>query len=163
MVQTPAMPEDTHHDASDELAADDPHRRPPGASDELVEAVGQVTEALEWVERARGHLYDWHQMMGHADGLLGEAADALADAGADEQAERLRREIVGRNAIEGRWSFQVVEEFDHDYWQPLREAEGRVRDRLLDGRPHVLESEMKERRRTHGGPGHEARPPAPAP
>ena len=33
-----------------------------------------------------------------------------------------------------------------------------VRDALLDGRRHVWESEMKDRRRSRGRPGHEARP-----
>ena len=32
-------------------------RRPDGVSDETVEAAGAVSEALEFVERARGHLY----------------------------------------------------------------------------------------------------------
>ena len=52
--------------------SDERHRRPPGADDATVEAVGKVSEALEWVERARGRLYDFHQMMGHADALFGE-------------------------------------------------------------------------------------------
>jgi hypothetical protein len=113
---------------------------------------------MEWVERARGHLYDVHQMMGRADLLFGEAADALSEAGHTEQAERLRTELVGRNVIEGRWTFQLVEEFDDGYWTDAREHERRVRDDLLDGRRHVFEAEMKEDRRTHGRRHHEARP-----
>ena len=144
--------------AVDALPPDDPHRRPPGATDATVEAVGSLTEALEWVERARGDLYEFHQKMGHADLLVGEAADALAEAGHPEVAERLRTEVVGRNTIEGRWTFQIVEEFDDGYWTDLRDHERRVRDELLDGRRHVHESEMKEDRRTHGRDGHESRP-----
>lgn len=90
----------------------DQHRRPDGVSDQTVVAVGQTTEALEWVERARGSLYDFHQEMGRADALFGEAADSLERAGHLEQASELRTRIVGRNAIDGRWSFQIVEEFD---------------------------------------------------
>jgi hypothetical protein len=144
--------------ATDELPSDDPHRRPDGVDDATVDAVGKVSEALEWVERARGHLYDVHQMMGRADLLFGEAADALAEAGHDEAAERLRTELVGRNILEGRWTFQIVEEFDDGYWTEARAHERRVRDELLDGRRHVFESEMKEDRRTHGRRDHEARP-----
>lgn len=146
-------------DTPDEgLPADDPHLRPHGVSDGVVEAVGKVTEALEWVERARGRLYDFHQMMGHADLLLGEAADALEDSGAAQQAGDLREQMVGRNVIEGRWTFQIVEEFDAGYWAEARAAEQAVRDSLLEGRPHVFESEMKEERRTKGRRHHEARP-----
>lgn len=128
------------------------------ASDATVDAVGKVTEALEWVERARGHLYSFHQLMGHADLTLGEACDALRDAGHDEVAERLEAEVVGRNVLQGRWTFQVVEEFDDDYWTMIREHERRVRDELVGGERHLHEARMKEDRRTHGRKGHEARP-----
>ncbi|GAS95119.1 uncharacterized protein RMCC_2085 [Mycolicibacterium canariasense] len=139
-------------------ALDDAHARPAGVSDETVEAVGKVSEALEYVERARGHLYSFHQLMGHADLLLGEAADALRTAGHPEVADRLSQDMVGRNVIRGRWTFQVVEEFDDDYWQRFREHEKRVRDELMGGRRHVFEAEMKEERRTKGRDGHEATP-----
>lgn len=136
----------------------DRHRRPDAATDETVAAAGKVTEALEWVERARGSLYDFHQRMGHADALFGEAADALADAGHDGLAEALRTEVIGRNALDGRWSFQIVEEFDDLYWSPVRAAESQVREQLMDGRRHVFESEMKDDRRSVGRPHHERRP-----
>jgi hypothetical protein len=113
---------------------------------------------LEWVERARGHLYEFHQLMGHADRLLGEAVDALREAGHDEQADRVGEELVGRNVLEGRWTFQIVEEFDDTYWSALRAAEARVRGELIAGRRHVFESEMKEARRTSGRRHHESRP-----
>ena len=144
--------------ARDQMPADDPHIRPEGADDATVEAVGKLTEALEWVERARGDLYEFHQKMGHADLTIGQAADALEEAGHAEMAERLRTELVGRNTIEGRWTFQIVEEFDDGYWSDVRAGEKRVRDELLDDRRHVFESEMKEDRRTHGRQDHESRP-----
>lgn len=139
-------------------SVDDAHARPPGTSDDTVEAVGKVSEALEYVERARGHLYSFHQLMGHADLLLGEAADALRDAGHDGIADRLTEDMVGRNVIRGRWTFQVVEEFDDVYWSRLRDHEKKVRDELMDGKRHVFEAEMKEDRRTKGRDGHEATP-----
>lgn len=127
-------------------------------SDATVDAVGKLTEALEFVERARGHLYSFHQLMGHADLLVGEAADALRDAGNESVAERLESDLVGRNVLHGRWTFQIVEEFEDSYWVPFREHEKRVRDELVDGERHLHEARMKERRRTHGRKGHEARP-----
>lgn len=133
-------------------------RRPEGTSDATVEAVGKVTEALEWIERARGDLYDFHQKMGHADALFGDAAALLEDAGHGGTAAGLRNRIVGRNAIDGRWSFQIVEEFDDSYWSAVREQERFIRDELTAGRRHVLESEMKDDRRSHGRLHHERRP-----
>jgi hypothetical protein len=136
------------------------HRRPQGADDATVEAVGTVSEALEWVERARGRLYDLHQMIGHADLLLDEAAEALEGAGHAEHAARLREELIGRNVLDGRWTFQILEEFDRLYYETFRAVERGVREDLMAGRRHVFEAELKERRRTHGRRGHEQRPPA---
>ena len=133
-------------------------RRPEGIDDETVEAVGVVSEALEFVERARGQLYTFHQLLGHADLLLGEACDKLREAGHEAVADRLETEVVGRNVLYGRWTFQIVEEFDDNYWTVFRDHERRVREELQQGARHVFESEMKDRRRTRGEPGHERRP-----
>lgn len=133
-------------------------RRPDGVGDETVEAVGALSEALEWVERARGHLYSFHQLMGHADLLLGEASEKLRAAGHATVADHLEQEMVGRNVLHGRWTFQIVEDFDDNYWAVLREHDRRVRDELTGGVRHLFEAEMKERRRTKGRPGHEATP-----
>ena len=126
--------------------------------DDTVAAVGKVSEALEFVERARGHLYSFHQLMGHADLLLGDACDELREAGHGDVADRLESELVGRNVLHGRWTFQVVEEFDDGYWTEFRDHERRVRDDLVGGQRHLFEARMKDERRTHGRSGHEARP-----
>jgi hypothetical protein len=42
------------------------NERPESGPDEIVEATGKVGEAFEWIERARGRLYDFHQMIGRA-------------------------------------------------------------------------------------------------
>jgi len=131
-------------------------RRPAGVDDATIAAVGKMSEALEYVERARGHLYSFHQLIGHADLLLGKACDELRTAGHGAIADRLETELVGRNVLHGRWTFQVVEEFDDGYWTEFRDHEHRVRDELQQGERHVFEAEMKEQRRTHGRIGHEA-------
>jgi hypothetical protein len=133
-------------------------RRPDGVSDETVEAVGSVSEALEYVERARGHLYSFHQLMGHADLVLGQACDKLRAAGHDAVADRLERDLVGRNVLHGRWTFQIVEEFDDDYWSIFRDHDRRVREELQQGVRHLFEAEMKEKRRSKGRSGHQGRP-----
>ncbi|TQS42302.1 hypothetical protein [Cryptosporangium phraense] len=134
------------------------HERPEGVDDETVAATGKLSEALETIERARGHLYALHQLTGHADLMLDEAADLLRKAGHDTLADRVETELIGRNVLEGRWTFQIVEEFDDGYYAAFRGLEKDARDELLGGRRHVFESEMKERRRTHGRRHHEARP-----
>lgn len=113
--------------------------------------MGKVSEALEIVERARGRLYDFHQLIGRADKTLGEAIEELDQAGHHETASRLRRQVLGRNVLEGRWTFQVVEEFDDGYWTVFRGEERRARDDLMDGRRHVYEAEMKTREQRDNG------------
>ena len=133
------------------------------ASDEpsgIIEAVGKASEAFEYIERARGHLYSFHQLVGRADLLFGEAAEMLAAAGQAEQAATLQRDVVGRNVLDGRWTFQVVDEFDDLYYDAVRSALRALEDGYQDGRRHVLEARMKEQRRTHGRTGHEHRPPS---
>lgn len=146
---------------SDVDRPDDEHTVPDGVDDATVEAVGLLSESLEMVERARGHLYSFHQISGRADLKLGEAVDRLREAGHGDVADELDRELVGRNVLPGRWTFQVVEEYDDGYWSAFRSAERAVRDRLVGGRRHLFEAGMKEDRRTHGRPGHTARPPTP--
>jgi hypothetical protein len=141
---------------------DEAHRVPEGVSDATVDALGSLSEALEHVERARGHLYSFHQASGTADLTLGEAVTRLRDAGHGDLADRLEAELVGRNVIAGRWTFQVVEEYDDSYWSVFRRLERTAREDLVRGRRHLYEARMKERERTHGRPGHEARPEEPA-
>jgi hypothetical protein len=127
------------------------------------DAVGKVTEAFETVERARSHLYAFHQMTGSADLLFEDAAKMLRDAGHAEWADRIDEELIGLNVLPDRWTFQVVEEYDDGYYRTTREFTREVRDGLTGGRRHVQEQQMKDDRRTRGRPGHEAGPPSTPP
>ena len=98
---------------------DDSIEAHPRAALDVVVAVGKASEAFEYIERARGHLYAFHQLVGRADLLLGAAAGMLAEVGQHDEADRLATEIVGRNVLEGRWTFQVVDEFDESYYDEV--------------------------------------------
>lgn len=135
------------------------HVRPEGVDDATVEALGKLSEALEVIEDARGSLYRFHRLAGKADLAIGEAVDLLRDAGHAAVADRIETEIVGRNVIEGRWTFQIVEEYDAGYYTAVKAAEQAARDELVEGKRHLFEAEMKEDRRTHGARHHEAVPP----
>jgi hypothetical protein len=135
-------------------------RRPDGLDDAVVAAAGKTSEAAEYLIRARGALYEFHQLMGHADLLTGDAAQAFEEAGHAQVADDLRDTVVGRNAIDGRWPFQIVEEYDALFYEPATKHLRGLEESLMLGRRHVHESEMKEDRRTFGRPGHEHRPPA---
>jgi hypothetical protein len=133
-------------------------RTRPDLDDATVEALGTLSEALETVHQARGFLYAFHQLTGKADRLVQDAAARFREAGQPALADDLHRDLVGRNVIADRWTFQIVEDFDDGYWTAFRDLEARAREELADGDRHVFEARMKQRERTDGRPAHEAGP-----
>lgn len=140
------------------MSSDALDRRPKEATDATVEAVGKLSEAFEAIEEVRGKLYAAHRLTGTADLALGEAVDLLRRAGHTALADKVDTEMVGRNVLPGRWTYQMVEEFDDGYYAEFKAIEELVRNELMGGRRHVYEAEMKAARRTEGRAGHEASP-----
>jgi hypothetical protein len=133
-------------------------RTRPDLDDATVEGLGKLSEALETVDQARGLLYGFHQLTGKADRLLQDAVDLLRDAGHASLADDLERDLVGRNVVADRWTFQIVEDFDDSYWAAFRAFDERARAELAGGDRHVFEARMKQSERTKGHPRHEAGP-----
>jgi hypothetical protein len=119
----------------------------PSSEPDTVDAVGKATEALEYIERARGHLYAFHQLIGRADLLFEESAERLAAAGHREEAASLWHHVVGRDVLQGRWTFEIVEGFDDDYYEAARAEVMRLEERLVGGRRHGHEEALRRRRR----------------
>lgn len=117
-------------------------------SDRTVEALGSLSKALETTERARGHLYAFHQLTGTADLELDRAVRLLREAGHASHADAVEREIVGRDVIPGHWTFQIVEAYDRTYYHPFADLERSLVDDLAEGRDHLYEAELKEARRS---------------
>lgn len=143
---------------NDEQGPDAQHQVPEGVSEATVEALGSLSAAVEVIEHARGLLYGFHRLTGTADLNLGEAVEQLRKAGHTELAERIDTELVGRNVIAGRWTFQIVEDYDDGYYALAKELERTARDELVQGRRHLFEAGMKEDRRTQARRHHEATP-----
>jgi hypothetical protein len=142
----------------EDLPGEPAHSTPSGVDDATIDALGKLSEALETVEVARGHLYAFHQLTGSADIALQGAVDALREAGHADLADRIDRELVGRNVIGGRWTFQIVEDYDDGYWSLFHELERTAREQLAGGRRHLFEARLKQSERSTGEPGHEATP-----
>ena len=128
-------------------------RTRPDLDDTTVEGLGKLSEALETVDQARGLLYGFHQLTGKADLLLQDAVELLRKAGHDVLADDLERDLVGRNVIADRWTFQIVESYDRTYYRRFADLERRLVDELAQGRDHLYEAEMKQARRTSRPPG----------
>lgn len=119
------------------------HRRPQGLSDDSVAALGKLSEALEVVEQARGALYEFHRLSGTADLTLQQAVSDLRSAGHLDLADDIEECLVGRDVVDGRWTFQLVESYDHQYWQVFRDVERVARERVDSAPQHLHEAEMK--------------------
>lgn len=113
-------------------------------SDEAVAALGKLCEALEVVEQARGLLYAFHRLCGTADLTLQDAVENFRAAGMSDLADEIDECLVGRDVVEGAWSFQLVEAYDSQYWEVFRQVEREARTRT-GAATHIYEAEMKHR------------------
>ena len=129
------------------------HARPGGIDDATVDALGKLSEALEAAEDARGHLYAFHRLSGRADLDLQDAVRALRDSGHGHAADVVDEVLVGRDVVPGKWTFQLVEEYDSSYLSVFRAVERSVRAALGAVPPHLAEAEMKAREQNGGTAG----------
>jgi hypothetical protein len=121
------------------------HGRPRDVDGATVTALGKLSAALETAEDARGHLYSFHRLSGRADLDLQDAVTALRDAGHAAVADAVADLMVGRDVTDGKWTFQLVEEYDAGYMTPFRAAERAARHALGNVPEHLFEAEMKHR------------------
>ncbi|MEU8946063.1 hypothetical protein [Streptomyces sp. NPDC048489] len=135
------------------------HEGSDGVDGRTVLALGALSKALETTERARGHLYGFHQLTGTADFELDEAVRLLREAGHHEQAARVERAIVGRDVIPGLWTFQIVDAYNSTYYEPFSAMEREIVDELAAGARHLHEASLKAARGTDLRPSRTASPP----
>ncbi|GAA3085786.1 hypothetical protein GCM10017562_64730 [Streptomyces roseofulvus] len=119
-----------------------------------VDALGSLSKALETAERARGHLYGFHQLTGTADFELDRAVRLLREAGHHAWADRVETEILGRNVMPGHWTYQIVDAYNETYYEPFRQLERTAVAALSGGREHRFEARLQRERRTPGHPDH---------
>lgn len=119
-------------------------------------ALHSVELGVEWLHRAHGNLVEFHHKTGHAMDHLADAEGQLREAGHDALADVLRDEYLPRGVIdEGRWSYDVLEDFQEGFLATLTEFEERTREDVADGHRHVTERAQerawKERARDGSG------------
>jgi hypothetical protein len=112
-------------------------------TDEVIAALGKLSEALEAAEHARGMLYGFHQLCGTVDQHVQDAVELFRKADQPELAAEIEQCLVGRDIIDGMWSFQLVEAYDEQYWEVFRDVEREARERCAVPTKHVYEAEMK--------------------
>jgi hypothetical protein len=131
------------HGSAKHPERDAARRRPPGITDEVVAALGKLSEALEAAEHARGMLYGFHQLCGTVDKHVQDAVKLFGKAGRPELATEIEQCLVGRDIVDRMWSFELVEAYDEQYWSVFRDVEREARARCGVPARHVYEAEMK--------------------
>ena len=100
----------------------------PDRRTETAQALAAMSQAWRSIEAARGHLHEFHHLAGEGDAHLVRAVGLLRAGGHHDLADAICHHLVGHGA-EDRWSFQVAEEHDDDFFRTLMTLEEQVRDR----------------------------------
>ncbi|AGN01880.1 hypothetical protein L593_09675 [Salinarchaeum sp. Harcht-Bsk1] len=114
--------------------------------DETVTALHEVELGYEWLQRANGHLLQFHHATGHGMDHLAAAEEHLRAAGHADLANAIRDDLLPRGVVDDdRWSYDLVEEFQHGILTDVDAFEREARDELAAGDRHVAER-LQERR-----------------
>jgi len=87
----------------------------PDLSEAEVEAVHTIELGLEWLQRARGTLIEFHHATGHA------------------------MDHLNAGAVDNRWTYDLLETFEAGLLADATAYERQVRSDLADGHRHVAE------------------------
>jgi hypothetical protein len=135
-------------DASDVRDADDAAA---ALSETEREALHQLELGVEHLHRAHGHLVSFHHDTGRAMNHLDRARELMRETGHDWVADRLRDEHLPRGVVSdclpeetaGRWSYDVLEEFQDSFLAEVVQFDEAVRERLAGGRRHISERDQE--------------------
>ncbi|MFB6084904.1 MAG: hypothetical protein ABEJ94_11745 [Halorientalis sp.] len=103
-------------------------------------ALHQIELGLEWLQRAHGHLVEFHHNTGHAMDHLAEAEPLLRECGYDDLADAVRDRYLPRGVIDDdRWSYDVLESFQEGFLAEIEDFEAEAREEVADGQRHAAE------------------------
>lgn len=115
-------------------------------------ALHDLQLGIEHLHRGYGHLVAFHHEVGRGMDRLDDAREKLRRSGHDAWADVLRDDLLPAGAVDGRWTYEVVESFADEFLTPAAEFESEVREALADGRRHVTERRQQRdwRERSEG-------------
>lgn len=116
-------------------------------SDAERRALHECQVGIEYVYRAYGDLLTFHHNLGHAMDRLSDAEELLREADHEAWADALRDEHLPAGAIDDRWTYELVGEFEDGFLEDVTAFEEGVRDDLAGGLDHVAERLQQRRLR----------------
>jgi len=114
-------------------------------TDDEAAALHDLQLGIEYVHRAYGSLLEWHHNLGHAMDRMADAEADLRKAGHIRWADELRDEHIPAGAIDDRWTYELVEAFQQDFFNDVVAFEEAVREDVADGVGHVTEQQQQRR------------------
>ncbi|MFC6731464.1 MULTISPECIES: hypothetical protein [unclassified Haladaptatus] len=106
-------------------------------------ALHELQLGSEHLYRAYGKLLDFHHAVGHAMDRFANAEENLRAAGYTELADELRDQHLPAGVIDDKWTYEIVEEFEHGFLAATTDFEKRVCLELAEGMDHVSERELQ--------------------
>lgn len=125
----------------------DERSRPEDLTETEREALHQVELGTERLHRAHGHLVAFHHNTGRGMDHLASAETLLRECGHPDLADELRDEHLPRGVVEGcgdetpagRWSYDVLEDFQESFLEAVVAFSERVTEQVGDGLRHAHE------------------------
>ncbi len=132
----PSSPDTSDRDRSDQ---DSTTAAGPDLTNGEREALHDLQLGVEHVHRAYADLLSFHHRIGHAMDRLAAAETRLRAAGHTTAANTLRDELLPAGAVDDRWTYELVEDFEDGIRADATAFEAGVREKLANGRRHVSE------------------------
>jgi len=127
--------------------------------EEAVAALHEVELGYEWLQRANGHLLQFHHATGHGMDHLAAAEEHLRAAGHADLADVIRDELLPRGVVDDdRWSYDIVECFQGELLADAEAFERWTREELAAGDRHVAERRQRRRWQERRAERREERP-----
>jgi hypothetical protein len=122
------------------MATDEQHGQDAEITGTEREALHELELGIEWLHRAHGSLVAFHHNTGHAMEHVATAEQAFRESGHEQLADAIRDEYLPRGVIDDdRWSYDVLESFQHEFLSDVTTFEARARSAVAGGRRHVTE------------------------
>jgi len=111
----------------------------PELDEATVTALHEIELGYEWLQRANGHLLQFHHATGHGMDHLAAAEEHLREAGLDALADTIRDRLLPHGVVDDRWSYDLVESFQRGLLAEVDAFEQEAREDLAAGDRHVAE------------------------
>jgi len=126
--------------------------RPEDLTETEREALHEIELCVERLHRAHGHLVGFHHDTGRAMDHLAVAEERLRDCGRNDLADAIRDEHLPRGVVRvgdpgektaGRWSYDVLEDFQESFLADLLAFEEAAREEVAGGLRHAAERTLE--------------------